>query len=108
MSFAGPVDIVTEPAVADDIAAFVREGLTNVVRHAEAATASVAVSASPDDITVAVVDDGHGIGETSRRSGLGNLELRARSRGGTLRVESGADGTRLWLRIPIAEERTDA
>lgn len=101
VTFAGPVDVVTEPAVADDIAAFVREGLTNAVRHAGAETASVAVSASADGITVAVADDGHGMGDSTRRSGLGNLDTRARARGGTLKVETGAEGTRLWLELPL-------
>jgi len=106
VSFAGPVDIVAEPAVADDIAAFVREGLTNVVRHSGAATASVAVSASAERITVAVADDGHGIGDTTRRSGLGNLDHRAKARGGTLKVESSDEGTRLWLQLPVTVEAT--
>ncbi|WP_431218970.1 GAF domain-containing sensor histidine kinase [Leifsonia xyli] len=101
VSFSGPVDIVSEPAVADDIAAFVREGLTNVVRHAQAGTASVAVSASADEIQVAVVDDGRGIGDTTRRSGLGNLTDRAEKRGGSLSVESGPQGTCVWLRLPV-------
>lgn len=101
VSFSGPVDVVSEPGLADDIAAFIREGLTNVVRHADAASASVSVSASADEITVTVVDDGHGIGDTTRRSGLGNLDARAHSRGGALKVDSSSGGTRLRLQLPV-------
>ncbi|WP_020076789.1 GAF domain-containing protein [Cryocola sp. 340MFSha3.1] len=103
VSFSGPVDVVSEPQLADDLAAFVREGLTNVVRHAGARTASVAVTASAEEITAIVADDGSGMGETTRRSGLGNLAERARLRGGDFDVESGERGTRLLLRLPVLE-----
>ena len=102
VSFSGPVDLVADPAVADDVAAFVREGLMNVVRHADADTATVAVVASADGITVDVADDGNGIGETSRRSGLRNLSERAERRSGEFDVESGPEGTRLRLRLPVS------
>ncbi|RDV44958.1 hypothetical protein DOE76_09470 [Leifsonia sp. ku-ls] len=105
VSFSGPVDVVSEPGLADDIAAFVREGLSNVVRHAGATSASVSVSASADTITVVVSDDGRGIGDTTRRSGLGNLDERARRRGGRLTVDSGSGGTRLGLSVPVPATR---
>lgn len=105
VSFSGPVDLVSDAALADDVAAFVREGLTNVVRHAGADTATVEVVASADEITVDVADDGSGIGETSRRSGLANLSERAERRAGVLDVESTAQGTRLRLRLPVPVER---
>jgi signal transduction histidine kinase len=75
--------------------------LTNVVRHAEATTASVVVKATADDLEVAVADDGHGIGETTRRSGLRNIADRANRLNGEFSVESGAEGTRLLLRLPV-------
>ena len=105
VSFSGPVDLVSDAALADDVAAFVREGLTNVVRHAGADTATVDVVASADEITVDVADDGAGIGETSRRSGLANLSERAERRAGVLSVESTPQGTRLRLRLPVPAER---
>lgn len=104
VSFSGPVDLVTDSALADDVAAFVREGLTNVVRHAGAGTATVEVVASADEITVDVADDGTGIGGASRRSGLANLSERAERRAGALDVESTPQGTRLRLRLPVSAE----
>ncbi|WP_426625238.1 GAF domain-containing protein [Leifsonia sp. McL0607] len=101
VSFSGPVDVVADSGLADDIAAFVREGLTNVVRHAGASTATVEVVASADEITVDVADDGTGIGETSRHSGLRNLSERAERRAGVFDVESTLQGTRLHLRLPV-------
>jgi signal transduction histidine kinase len=101
VSFAGPVDVVAAPRLSEDVTAFVREALTNVVRHAEATTASVVVKATADDLEVAVADDGHGIGETTRRSGLRNIADRANRLNGEFSVESGAEGTRLLLRLPV-------
>ncbi len=103
LSFTGPVDIVAGQELTDDIAAFVREGLTNVVRHAGARTASVTTTATAADISVTVTDDGHGIGDATRRSGIANLDARARRLGGVLTIDTGADGTRLCLRLPIPE-----
>lgn len=102
LSFTGPVDIVADPDVADDVAAFVREGLANVVRHAGARTASVAVTASSEDITATVADDGHGMGDTTGRSGLKNIRERARRRDGTLQIDTGDGGTVLRLHLPVA------
>jgi signal transduction histidine kinase len=104
VSFSGPVDLVTDSSLSDDIAAFVREALTNVVRHAGASTATVSIVAAADRIVIDVTDDGHGIGDTQRRSGLRNLAQRARSRDGDLDIVSGADGTRLQLRLPVSPE----
>jgi signal transduction histidine kinase len=104
VSFSGPVDVVCDAELADDIAAFVREGLTNVVRHAGADTATVEVVATADQITVDLADDGTGMGETRRRSGLRNLSERAESRAGVLELESTPQGTRLHLRLPVPTE----
>lgn len=104
LSFSGPVDIVAGQELTDDIAAFVREGLTNVVRHADARTASVTTAATAADISVTITDDGHGIGDATRRSGLANIDARARRLGGVLTIDTGSDGTRLCLRLPIQEE----
>ncbi|MGO4535898.1 GAF domain-containing protein [Leifsonia sp. 2MCAF36] len=101
LAFSGPIDVVADPALADDITAFVREGLTNVVRHAHARKASVAVVASGEDITVSIVDDGCGIGDTTRRSGLENIRQRAHLRDGVLEIDSSERGTRLWIRLPV-------
>jgi signal transduction histidine kinase len=105
VSFSGPVDVVSDPELADDIAAFVREGLTNVVRHSGAETATVEVVASGDAITVELADDGTGIGEASRRSGLRNLSERAERRAGEFEVVTTSEGTRLRLRLPVPTER---
>ena len=84
VSFAGPVDAVVPEPVVDDLVAVLREALTNVARHAEASSVQVGVSTTTTALTLTVKDDGVGIGETERRSGLANLRQRAEHHGGRL------------------------
>jgi signal transduction histidine kinase len=65
----------------------VREGLTNAARHADANTVAVTVAATGGWVVVDVVDDGSGIGEVARRSGLRNLAVRAEARGGSMAID---------------------
>ena len=59
----------------------VREGLTNVVRHAKASTCTVQLDAS----SVVIVDDGVGAdGTGSTGSGLAGLRERVAAAGGTI------------------------
>jgi len=80
-----------------------QEGLTNVVRHAQATCAEVLLCQSPHLITCSVRDDGKGcdpavvVTPSNGRRGLGLVEIRERTAalGGTLRlvprIEQGMD-----------------
>ncbi|MDO4664824.1 MAG: histidine kinase [Actinomycetaceae bacterium] len=94
--------------IADDIVAVVREGLSNVGRHARAASAMCAVTIqghSPDGyVRVIVEDDGSGIDTTvARRSGLGNLAARARRHGGAFSIGARPQGkgTLMEWKVPL-------
>ncbi|MFD0524377.1 GAF domain-containing sensor histidine kinase [Paractinoplanes durhamensis] len=112
LRFSGPVDTLmadsTDPgALADDIAATLREGLSNVARHARATRVDVdvAVDAGPDGVllSVKVSDNGIGVGETARSSGTANLRRRAERRGGTFALSAGTpSGTCLEWSVPVA------
>ena len=85
--------------------AVIREALSNVARHAQAAEVDVAVVVEADVIHVTVEDDGVGMVESGRRSGLANLSERAHGRGGTIVVLSPVavlGGTRLHWEVPVA------
>jgi signal transduction histidine kinase len=98
--FSGLLD--TLPAdVSDDLLAVLREALTNVARHAHATTADVALTATPQVLTLVVRDDGVGLGDSTRRSGLANLHHRAERHGGGLSVDPGPTGTRLTWSVPL-------
>ncbi|MFI9503481.1 GAF domain-containing protein [Nocardia sp. NPDC052566] len=98
---AGPVSVLAPP-LSDDIEAVLREGISNVVRHANAATVSVNI-VMRDDITVEVSDDGIGLpADATRRSGLANLAVRAERAGGTFSIaRRPAGGTVLFWTAPL-------
>jgi len=99
IGFRGPVDSAVPPAVRADLTATVREALSNVARHANAATVSVdvVVDTAGRSLTLTVSDDGVGIPDApGRRSGLANLGERAQRWGGRCVVGRGGDrGTTL-------------
>jgi two-component system, NarL family, sensor histidine kinase DevS len=94
------------PEVAEQALVALREALSNAARHANASQVDVTVDAGSDGLlTVQVTDDGTGIPEGGRRSGLRNLASRAEKLGGEFRVgpaDPGAPtpGTRLEWRVP--------
>jgi len=82
----GRLDTLTADLEAD-LVAVVREGLANVVRHAQASSASVRVTCD-GTIKVVVADDGVGVSPAAVQSGLANLRQRAQSRGGSLTLRA--------------------
>ncbi len=104
--FAGTVDLTVRGALADDVVAVVREGLSNIVKHAHARHVRVMVAARDAQVTVEVTDDGVGApADPDRRSGIGNLAERARARGGAFTLTPGpAHGTVLTWTVPVTEE----
>ncbi|PWD49415.1 histidine kinase [Serinibacter arcticus] len=77
----------------DDVVAVVREGLSNVARHAQATGARVEIEVAARTVRVAVVDDGRGPDPAShRRSGLANLTGRAEDHAGNAKLSPGPDG----------------
>ncbi|MFF3953914.1 GAF domain-containing sensor histidine kinase [Streptomyces sp. NPDC001890] len=86
--FLGPVDALVGELTGKNLIAALREALSNAFRHAEASLIDVVVDATatlPDGrnaVRLSVADDGVGIPEGGRRSGLRNLARRAESLGG--------------------------
>jgi signal transduction histidine kinase len=93
--FSGLLDVLPDQTAAD-LLAVLREALTNIARHAHAHTADVDLIAHPQRITLDIRDDGSGLGDTTRRSGLANLRHRAQHHGGTLTLTP-RDPTGTWL-----------
>jgi signal transduction histidine kinase len=101
VTFLGPVDLMADAALTDDITAVVAEALANVVRHAHAARIEVVISAAAGHVTVEVTDDGVGPGSSTRLSGLANLRSRADDRGGSFELLPGpSGGTQLMWSVP--------
>ena len=97
----GPLDDEVPADVSDQLLSALREALSNVARHAGASKVDVQVRAAAE-LSLTVRDNGSGIKDTGRRSGLGNLEQRAGKLGGSLRIEPAPDGgTELDWRVPL-------
>lgn len=84
------------------IVRIVQEGITNVLRHANAQSVDVAVGIDADDVLVTVVDDGDGDGgDDSRGYGLPGMRERVRLMGGRLTTSARpGQGFRLEARVP--------
>ena len=81
VQFTGPIDLITDATLADDIVAVVNEGLTNVVKHANATEVSLTISAIAGTLSVGIHDDGVGLGD-GLGHGLENMKQRAEKLGG--------------------------
>jgi signal transduction histidine kinase len=96
----------TLPAVIDVAAArIVQESLTNVVRHSTAENAEVTVTYGPDQLSVAVDNDGRPLNASppSGGSGITGMRERARALGGELVVQrqpGGGFSVRATLPLP--------
>ncbi|GAA1016150.1 two-component sensor histidine kinase [Acrocarpospora pleiomorpha] len=83
------------PAAVDrTVYRIVQESLTNIARHAAAATASVRIDYRPDALAVRVDDDGKATPDTAPVPGVGLLGMRERvtALGGRLRAEPRREG----------------
>jgi signal transduction histidine kinase len=78
-----------------------REALSNAARHANASRVDVTVEIG-QELVLVVRDNGSGLKEPGRRSGLTNLAERAELLGGTMRVGcADGGGTELEWRVPM-------
>ncbi|MEU5208709.1 GAF domain-containing protein [Streptomyces sp. NPDC020742] len=98
----GLIDTDVPADTADQVLAVLGEALCNTARHAHAGAAEVSLVVRDRELTLTVRDDGVGIPEEGRRSGLRNLAKRAEAMGGEMTVESPAEGgTRLVWHVPL-------
>jgi signal transduction histidine kinase len=107
--FDGPVDNLATGDLLNDVTAVVREALSNVAKHAEATATDVVVEARAHQLRVLVNDNGRGLSEVTRSSGLSNMQARAESRSGELVVGVPADGvgTSVEWRVPLPRSGGD-
>ncbi|MQA78819.1 MAG: GAF domain-containing protein [Streptosporangiales bacterium] len=99
--FDGLVDTMVPDDVSQHLLAVLREALANVAKHARAGSASVHVVVDKD-VRLEIRDDGVGLAPEGRRSGLTNLEARARMLEGSFTAVAEPPGTVLRWRAPVA------
>jgi len=100
----GLVDTRISKDVADNLLPALREALSNIARHARASRADVSVVVDDEWSTLTVSDNGVGIPDDGRRSGLANLGARAKSLAGTFVAHSVPEGgAELVWRVPLGD-----
>ncbi|WP_293237318.1 GAF domain-containing protein [Mycolicibacterium sp.] len=101
LHLSGPLSAI-DGCLAEHAEAALTELVSNAVRHSGARRITVDVAVD-DELVIHVSDDGHGIPtDNQRRSGLSNIELRARQAGGSCEVSTDVDvGTSVSWRAPL-------
>jgi signal transduction histidine kinase len=91
------------PAAVDrTVYRIVQESLTNIARHAGAATASVRIDYRPDALAVRVDDDGKAVPGAAPTPGLLGMRERVTALGGRLRAEPrGTGGFSVQAELPV-------
>jgi two-component system sensor histidine kinase DesK len=92
-------DLVLTPSAETAIGLALREGVTNVVRHAHATRCTVGLRTEDDRVALEIADDGVGGGRAG--NGLLGMSERIAALGGQVR-RSGQHGTSLRVTVPRA------
>ena len=87
----GPVDSAVPDPVRPHLLAVLRESLSNAARHAEATSVGVLLQVGTE-VVLTVTDNGRGIADGVRTSGVRNMVERAESLGGECEVASRPEG----------------
>lgn len=87
------------PAQENAVAMALREGVTNVVRHAQATTCRLSVKQSGAFCELEIADNGRG-GPVEEGSGLRGMRERVEALGGAMERDS-SRGTLLRIRVPV-------
>lgn len=103
LSMEGLLDTDVPQELADHVVAVLGEALSNAARHARAGRVEVTLRALAGRVSLVVADDGVGVPEGGRRSGLRNLAERAERVGGAFTVgPAEGGGTRLSWEAPLS------
>ncbi|MEV7186740.1 GAF domain-containing protein [Kitasatospora sp. NPDC093102] len=102
LSMEGLLDTDVPQELAGHVVAVLAEALSNAARHARASRVEVTLRALAGRVVLTVTDDGVGVPEGGRRSGLRNLAERADRVGGSFTVDPAeGGGTRLVWEAPV-------
>jgi two-component system sensor histidine kinase DesK len=89
------------PAQEAVLAMALREGVTNVIRHAGAKHCDIKLEPNAKALVLTVADDGQGGGRVVEGSGLKGMRARLAAIGGALDIKSDKSGTRLTATAPL-------
>ena len=81
------------------------EGLTNVIKHAEASTALLSIRVENDQLIVEIIDDGKGFaGDFTAGVGLASMRERAEELGGAFGLIQSQHGAHMRACLPLPKE----
>lgn len=107
ITYTGSLEPVT-PEVVNELLAVLNEALSNVARHAGADRVDVTLACTDDQLLLRVADDGRGLTNVERSSGLSNMRHRAERLGGSFKVgENRPRGTVVEWMVPIGGKAAD-
>ena len=107
VSFHGIVDRDIALPVQLEAAAVLREALSNSARHAHASRVEVHINVD-DELGILVVDNGIGLGQPERLSGIANARARAELLGGRLDLTAASNGGTIFdWRVPLSTATPD-
>ena len=100
-----PPDRPLAPDVRHNLFLVLKESLTNIVRHAQAAEVRLGLAATEESLKIVIADDGRGFEESAVAAagadGLRNMRRRVEEMGGRLHVESRlGGGTTVTIFLP--------
>lgn len=115
-----PVTVATEPEhlqvpdqLVNDVFLLIHEALVNAARHAKASSLQLALLREPQQLSIAVADDGQGFPFQGRftledlardQRGPRTLRERVTALGGSMVLETGPGGSRVRLVVPVQGE----
>jgi signal transduction histidine kinase len=115
-----PVSVATEPdhlqvpdQLVNDVFLLIHEALVNAARHAKASSLQLALLREPQQLSIAVADDGQGFPFQGRftledlardQRGPRTLRERVTALGGSMVLETGPGGSRVRLVVPLDGE----
>lgn len=101
---ARPAEQMIPTRVRLDVHQLTREAVANAVRHAAAKSVSIGLAATPDELTLEIVNDGAAFPRHNGKIELpGSLRERVEESGGRLDMSRGMGVTKLSISLPIGD-----
>ena len=115
IDFEAPAEITNlAPEAERALFRIVQESVTNVLRHSGGDAIKVQLSNSNKSVGLKIEDNGRGMsaeqlshaeGVATLGVGIAGMRERVRQLGGSFKIQSDSDGTKVTVTVPVSEER---
>ncbi len=91
-----------DESMAGEVYRICQEALSNIMRHSKADHGSILLETNEIEINMTIRDNGHGFDMKEKQTGIGlrSIQERVEKMSGTFNIQSGKDGTSLFIYIP--------